>query len=333
MSKEKTTQKEQKEQKQDFVVITIPEKPTEDDLRSLTTDVIKKTNFTKNPITNDIVAVMDVRLLIVDPKYQRDPTKRKQPLINNFDIHKTGVIEVSYRDGLLYIIDGNHRVIAAIANGEYFLFIKIINGLTGMSQKDEASYFTHQNDNRLTLNVLERDKGERACGNPVNIMIHDFCNKYGIARVSAGRKPGRYMSGNEKLIKSMNIISENGANIEAERDFLEWMFGIYDKVEWLVDTHIVFSSVFIGGMFDVYNTEYCRLKACDAVKDNVPSRIEPDGEFTTNLMLTFKALMPNDVLHYANKLSSETKRDVRTEMKRTLALIAKGKITATDITR
>lgn len=43
--------------------------------------------------------------------------------------------------------------------------------------------------------------------------------------------------------------------------------------------------------------------------------------------------MPNDVLHYANKLSSETKRDVRTEMKRTLALIAKGKITATDITR
>lgn len=97
------------------------------------------------------VRIDDLR---VDETYQRDirETWEKQ-LSRNFDPMLLGVITVSKRkDGSLYVIDGNHRRIAAKENGMEYILADVREGL---SLEKEAELFYKLNTGQRKTNYNE----------------------------------------------------------------------------------------------------------------------------------------------------------------------------------
>lgn len=91
----------------------------------------------KNKVTTRYQYV-DVKSLRVDA-YQReiDPLRIKK-IIKDFDINLLGVIVVSLRDGMMNVIDGQHRVMVCMALGIKHVMAEIKEGMT---LEEEAKYF------------------------------------------------------------------------------------------------------------------------------------------------------------------------------------------------
>lgn len=97
----------------------------------------------KNP-TNENIPVAEIR---IDPKYQRElVTRWVERLAANWDETKVGLICVSARrDGLFYVIDGQHRYEAALRNGVQSLPAEIWYDL---AEAEEAGMFVGRNETR-----------------------------------------------------------------------------------------------------------------------------------------------------------------------------------------
>lgn len=88
------------------------------------------------------------------PAYQRKPdAKRVQEIVNAFDPHRDRPIEVSYRNGQYWIVDGQHRVRVH----------EIMNHTTiqcmvhyGLSYQQEASLFARQHDGEKHVSSKDR---------------------------------------------------------------------------------------------------------------------------------------------------------------------------------
>lgn len=96
---------------------------------------------------DDIVRIMDLNTkdLVSSQPYQRDIDQKEVAyLVSNFDPHKFGVIKVSYRDGVYYVFDGQHRITAfKIVNGNRDGFVRC-EVHYGLTYEDEARYFADQ---------------------------------------------------------------------------------------------------------------------------------------------------------------------------------------------
>lgn len=78
------------------------------------------------------------------PAYQRKPdNKRVQSIINNYDPHRDRPVEVSYRNGEYWIVDGQHRVRVHEIMGHEMIQCMVHYGL---SYQEEASLFARQHD-------------------------------------------------------------------------------------------------------------------------------------------------------------------------------------------
>lgn len=91
-----------------------------------------KTNY-------QVVSVDELRI----GKYQRSVKMQKVKLMaKDFDKNLLGTITVSSRDGRLYVIDGQHRVVLARIKGLKDLMALVYEGLT---YEEEAEYFNKLN--------------------------------------------------------------------------------------------------------------------------------------------------------------------------------------------
>lgn len=104
-----------------------------------------------NALKNVKFTLLDAQLLYIDHSYQCIESRNIWSLINIYDSNMFGTIEVSYRNGKLFVVNGVHRVVAAIVNGEQYLLAKIH---TDWTQEQESEMFWHQNDNVTPLNPL-----------------------------------------------------------------------------------------------------------------------------------------------------------------------------------
>lgn len=88
------------------------------------------------------------------PDYQRGiiPTKIKT-IINNFDDKKLGVLKISLRDGIYYIIDGQHRLIACKTLDHTYVMCEVHRGLT---YEQEAIMFLEQHNNQTRVSTIDK---------------------------------------------------------------------------------------------------------------------------------------------------------------------------------
>lgn len=126
-------------------------------------------------------AVVPIDLLAVDYTYQRIRTDHVNYLYDKWEKSECEHLIVSYRDGIFYIIDGQHRYYAALARGVEDLPCNIRTGLT---MEDEARIFVRMNKSRKALTPFDEFKANIACGNEsipdvkADMTIKKICDKY-----------------------------------------------------------------------------------------------------------------------------------------------------------
>lgn len=120
--------------------------------------------------------VLPIESIIVDPEYQRD---LRHDLVNriarSYDIVKAGPILVSDRDGVLYCVDGQHRIAGALQAGETEIFAHVVHGLT---QQEEAELRLARNDRRSD-SVYEKFRTRLVMQDPKAERMAEICEQMG----------------------------------------------------------------------------------------------------------------------------------------------------------
>lgn len=115
-------------------------------------------------------------------------------LEKNFDIDLVGMLTVSYRDGVYWVVDGQHRTHGLIAwakkefGDEWAEWTVHVNCHYGLTERDEASLFLSFN-NRRTINAYDKFTVGVTADLPVPADINRIVLSHGL-RVEKSRKPG-----------------------------------------------------------------------------------------------------------------------------------------------
>ena len=109
-------------------------------------------------------------LLAIDLGYHRDPRmyamhEKQKNLTAEFDLERMDAILVSYRDGILWVVDGARCLFAAIEAGVSLDKLPIKMN-TGWTREHEAEVYGEQNKNRIlvspgqqyTANLVAKDR-------------------------------------------------------------------------------------------------------------------------------------------------------------------------------
>lgn len=238
------------------------------------------------------VASIPVNLLEVDETYQRD-THDVQALIP-FDKKKCGFILVSFRNGKFYIIDGQHRYLAA----KFLGIISLPCIILIETQEDEALIFSGQDIGKKKLTPCDTFKANIASGKEsvprvkVDMEINRICSSHGIKIAHANR-----YTRNDKILRSLSearkIVSSNGS------DCFEWIINTICLTNW--DTCPISYTRYILRMlkhFYLYNETIDNNSVRKAMNSVTPmqliARSKADySEYTvqTGLNICFKKLV------------------------------------------
>lgn len=116
--------------------------------------------------------------LALPKSYQRDPNEGKKRLLRtNFNMKKLNPLLVSYRDGVLLVLDGGHRLEIAIELGIPFLPVKVLEGLT---IEEEATLFATQDDQKVTVKAAQKFKAGLVAKDQIASTIYAICDSYGL---------------------------------------------------------------------------------------------------------------------------------------------------------
>jgi len=177
-------------------------------------------------------------LLRIDYRYQREPDEsRIYKILANWDPDKAAIIVCSARDDGMFIVDGQHTVLAGILAGEEEFRIKLLFNLT---PEEEADYFATQQDNKKPINVLTKFRADLFNGKQYALDIMRICEE-------------RYIT-----IKFPGATGTSGRNIDALGHILaiyknygcaglEAGFDMLIEAEW-DDYDYVFSNVYLSAM-------------------------------------------------------------------------------------
>lgn len=322
------------------IIVSLPEKPTDAELKAATDQIMSRTNFTPVHGSKDMTASVDIRVMRPDPAYQRNTDTSKDQITGaNFDISKCGHVIVSYRDGRIWVIDGWHRIRAALEAGITHLMAWFINGFDGLTQKEEAKRFYEQDDKNIPVGIMDKHKSALIFGEEVHTMLQDFCDKYSLTLIRSGRRTGAYVTSPTSILTIMQYLKNKGGIQETET-FCEWLFGIYERAGWITKqwTAVAFNAKFVNALAEMYKYEYNRVNAkrYDPAKDE-PSKLGVNGTFANNLARVLSEVTPENIEIYAQSQRLELGKlglnasDVRTVIREIMTQIAEEEITANMI--
>lgn len=128
-------------------------------MQSLNNDSITEVKYS----TKTKLLQLSIHQLVSSQKYQRDLDELDKRLVSsiarNFDPHKLGVLEVSYRNGKYYVFDGQHRLAGLLRRFRNEDFYVNCNVHFDLSYEDEARYFAEQNKGVAKLTPYQTMNG------------------------------------------------------------------------------------------------------------------------------------------------------------------------------
>lgn len=132
-----------------------------------------------------------VSQLHVDPMVQRaTDLVRAKGMGGKFDINATAALIVSHRDdGKYFVVDGGHRLAAALFAGYDGKLLCIVH--EGMTQAEEAALFLLLNDSKL-VQAIDKFRVRVMARDLAAVHIHDALDKYGWRISTATRSVGAF---------------------------------------------------------------------------------------------------------------------------------------------
>lgn len=147
-----------------------------------------KRNAVKRHVVNNAESVnsessgtilLPVHKLKVTPTAQRVLTRMADEIAKNFNKNLFNPIIVSLRDGVYYVIDGQHRLYAAkkLFGDDYLMECKVIEGL---SQQEESKLFVQLNSLSKPLQYADKAKGLFFSNDDTMVNLSEICKRNGV---------------------------------------------------------------------------------------------------------------------------------------------------------
>lgn len=194
---------------------------TEMERQALVSDTV--TEAMRNPHADGLYyAQVDLRALSVDYRYQRSIDFKKSKLDKEFKLERAGTLLVNYRDGKFFVIDGNHRRVAAMIS--HHTHIGCLIYLPGISYEKEAEIYARQDDNKRNMSIRDSYKAGLECNDPICVKIKDICDKYRLVITTSTKGGNRNLS---SLKTAKTIVYEHDA------EGLDWIMHVLDKAGWI----------------------------------------------------------------------------------------------------
>jgi hypothetical protein len=141
------------------------------------------------------------------PSYQREAFENRIKRLSPFDTRACGTLELSYRDRVLWVVDGQARRAKAMRDGLDRLPGRVNYYLT---EPEEAEMYLRLNRDRLAVSALDRHKAESIALDPRAIALDDVLHRNGLVAATAssnGLEPFRSIS------KAESVYDDGGAEL------------------------------------------------------------------------------------------------------------------------
>lgn len=193
-----------------------------------------------------------LQMLTIQTLYQRHNKGHEKAIAAQWDKRKAGVITVSYRDGVFYIIDGQHRFLAANIVGEESMTCQVYENLT---IEQEAEIFGSQMENVVKLNTSETFRAMLVAKHEKETEIANICKKYNLVIMpnENGEKP---------VLKALKA-AENSYRIYG-RKCLEFTFDIIKQSGWHNERN-AYSEVMVISLRNVFANHQNDLKSAKII--------------------------------------------------------------------
>lgn len=117
--------------------------------------------------------------LKIDAEYQRTPIPAKIKVIaSTWSWVACGAIVVGMRNGAYWVIDGQHRVLAAMRRVDITDLPCVVFETETM--QEEAQGFLNLNDKRKAMSSIDRLRAMTASGDPVAVQFSELCEQLNI---------------------------------------------------------------------------------------------------------------------------------------------------------
>jgi len=156
---------------------------------------------------------------------------RAKKISSEYDPIKIGVILVSFREGVYYIMDGQHRVVASKLKGIKDMICEVV---TGLSYEEEAKYFAEQKKNTKDLSTVIKFNALVESKEKIALDIKEIIESSGF-EISESNGAGKVRC----IAKIESIYAKFGREI-----FIE-LFDVLSK-SWSTVSNSIPSSVFGG---------------------------------------------------------------------------------------
>ena len=189
-------------------------------------------------------------LLAIDLGYHRDPRmyamhEKQKNLTAEFDLERMDAILVSYRDGILWVVDGARCLFAAIEAGVSLDQLPIKMN-TGWTREHEAEVYGEQNKNRILVSPGQQYTANLVAKDRTALLVQLICKQFNLTVCpSSARNVARPL---RAVATAMDIV-EGRFGEKSGKYTLSWMLSIMENVNWFEDRTFLLgavSSVFLN---------------------------------------------------------------------------------------
>lgn len=214
---------------------------------------------------------VNTRDIFIDPIYQRELKQSKvSKIVRAFNPYLVNAIKVSYRDGKMFVFDGQHTVAALKARRggrDCMVDCKVFYGLTRL---DEMELFIQQNGESSAVATREKFKALYNMGDPDICGMVRACEMSGlVCDFVAAKAPNRILAVNTifKAYKQLN-----------EEEFKDMLMIIKEAWRGIPDS---LTAEIIGGMtrfYLAYRGDFNRKRLVSCLSKSSPIAIVRDGK-------------------------------------------------------
>lgn len=268
---------------QEIISTKVKEKTSEDVLLDRLYDVIKA-NLVK--VGNKYFALIDLGCLKADPEYQRIFTcseSKIEHLIAEWDSEVVDPLVVSdhEEEKRFYVIDGIHRLLAAIRRGEKALVceVRFFAGDYKERQKAEAKLFAGQTDPREPVKPYQRHKANLLNGVRENVILEEVVrSKSGVIHLKGDDAEDK-VRGKQKegTVTGFNVAKSIGKNYGKE--FLSDLFDILIAAGWHMKSRGLGndSLLTIRNVYFTHHTPEVKAEMARILRNIDPNKLDADA--------------------------------------------------------
>lgn len=185
--------------------------------------------------------------LRIDRGYQRELTPSKVVRMSREWSHiACGAITVVMRGSEFYVIDGQHRVTAALRRADILELPCIVFEVASI--EEEAQAFIMTNEQRQSVSAPDKVHARAAAGDPAAQAFTDLCRRLGLVITKSGNTPG-----------TIKAAGWGYASMAADPDATTTVMEL--AVQMSREDGISVQAVLLKGLFYIH--KYCEVSLAD----------------------------------------------------------------------